>query len=244
MGWGLVAATVDAATGRRLVLSGLVVVGPCLVFLTGRWLRTAAAGAWAICLVALLGGPDGTWGSRLETVLISLAVLVAMTSTLALLVTVRSALSLVATALLAAACSGPGASSGRDAASSSPRPASCREQYEAWKAGPGPAADRRLKAAVRVVRGADAAGSASALLAAMRKLMPAAIAAGLAGPIPHCTDPDGLYARYVVVVYDAGEKARKAHGLAALREAAAPLRRLPALESALAAEAGRAAAHG
>lgn len=243
MGWCLLAATVDASTGHRLVLSGLVVVGPCLVFLTGRWLRTAAAGAWAICLVALLGGPDGTWGSRLETVLISLAVLVAVTSTLALLVTVRSALSVVATALLAAACGGPVASSGR-AAGSSPRPASCREQYEAWKAGPGPAADRRLKAAVRVVRGADAAGNASALLAAMRKLMPAAIAAGLAGPIPHCTDPGGLYARYVVVVYEVGEKARKGHGLAALREAAAPLRRLPALESALAAEAGRAAAHG
>jgi hypothetical protein len=51
------AAVVDAWTGRRLVLSGLVLLGPCCVLLTGRWLRTAVAGAWAVGLVGVLGIP-------------------------------------------------------------------------------------------------------------------------------------------------------------------------------------------
>jgi hypothetical protein len=78
----------------------------------------------------------------------------------------------------------------------------------------------------------------------MRKLMPAAVAAGLAGPIPSCADPRGLYRRYVAVIYEAGYNARKANGLGALRKAAGPLQDVPAIQSRLAAEAGRAVAPG
>src|ERR1022692_4519394 len=59
-----VAAIVDAWTGRRLVLSSFVLIGPYCVALTGRWLRTALAGAWAICLVVVLGVSDGIWGTQ------------------------------------------------------------------------------------------------------------------------------------------------------------------------------------
>jgi hypothetical protein len=69
-----VAALADAYTGRRIVLSGFVLIGPYCVALTGRWLRTAVAGAWAICLVVVLGVPDGIWGTRLEASLIGCAV--------------------------------------------------------------------------------------------------------------------------------------------------------------------------
>ncbi len=75
MAWSSVAAVVDASTGRRIVLSWFVLAGPVCVLFTGRWLRTAVAGAWATCLVVVLGIPDGIWGTHLEGFLIGLAVL-------------------------------------------------------------------------------------------------------------------------------------------------------------------------
>jgi hypothetical protein len=57
MAWSSLAAVVDASMGRRVVLSGLVLAGPVCVFFTGRWLRTALAGAWATGLVVVLGIP-------------------------------------------------------------------------------------------------------------------------------------------------------------------------------------------
>lgn len=77
---------------RRVVLSGFVLIGSACVLFTGRWLRTAVAGVWAICLVVVLGIPDGIWGTGLERLLIGLAVLVAVGSTLALVITVRAGL--------------------------------------------------------------------------------------------------------------------------------------------------------
>jgi hypothetical protein len=132
--WSSVAAVVDASTGRRVVLSWFVLFGPICVLFTGRWLRTAVAGAWATCLVVVLGIPDGIWGTRLEGWLISLAVLVAVGSTLALVITVRTALWLTITAFLAAGCgsSSPAATPARRPAEPAPRPVSCRQQYEVW----------------------------------------------------------------------------------------------------------------
>jgi hypothetical protein len=172
MVWSSLAAVVDAWTGRRLVLSGLVLIGPYCVLFTGRWLRTALAGAWAICLVAILGVPDGIWGTRLETVLIGVAVFVAVSSTLTLLITFRTALSLAVTAFLAAACGSHATSPGRRPTVSAARPVSCRQQYETWKDGPASAQNSRLQAAVNAVQVAGNSGDAAALSAAMKKLMP------------------------------------------------------------------------
>ncbi len=41
-------AAVDAATGNRVVLIGLLIVGPCLALLTGRWLPAAVTGVAAV----------------------------------------------------------------------------------------------------------------------------------------------------------------------------------------------------
>jgi hypothetical protein len=241
IGWSSLAAVVDASTGKRIVLSSLVLIGPWCVLFTGRWLRTALAGAWATCLVVVLGVPDGIWGSRLETFLIGLAVLVAVGSTLSLVITFRSALSLAVTAMLAAACGSPPASSGR----SSPEPARavpCRRQYEAWKRGPAHVAEHRLHAVVGAVQSAERSGQAASLRSAMRKLMPAAVAAGLAGAVPRCADPGGLYASYVTEVYNAGYYARSARGLTGLLKAASSLKDLQAVESRLTTEVNRALA--
>ena len=56
-------AAVDAATGHRVILIGLLIVGPCIALLTGWWLPTTTTGLWACCLAVILGLPDGIWGT-------------------------------------------------------------------------------------------------------------------------------------------------------------------------------------
>jgi hypothetical protein len=56
-------AAIDAATGPRVVLIGLLIVGPCIALLTGRWLPVTITGAWACGLAVLLGLPDGIWAT-------------------------------------------------------------------------------------------------------------------------------------------------------------------------------------
>jgi hypothetical protein len=243
LAWSSVVAVVDASTGHRIVLSGFVLFGPVCVFFTGRWLRTALAGAWAICLVVILGIPDGIWGTQLETFLIVLAVFVAAVSTLALIFTVRTCLSLTVTAFLATACGGHAAPLTRRPTESA-RPVSCRQQYQDWKHGPDYAWDRKLRAAVRSARAAENAGNPAALRSAMNKLMPAAVGAAAAGAIPRCADPARLYAEYVTQAYAAGHNARSAKSLSGLLKAAAPLVDLNHIESRLAAKAHRALAKG
>ena len=70
-------AVIDAATGRRIVLIGLLVVGPCTALLTGRWLPVAATGAWACGLAVILGLPDRIWATGTHIVFISAVAVVA-----------------------------------------------------------------------------------------------------------------------------------------------------------------------
>jgi hypothetical protein len=37
-------AAIDAATGHQVVLIGLLIVGPCIALLTGRWLPATTTG--------------------------------------------------------------------------------------------------------------------------------------------------------------------------------------------------------
>jgi cation:H+ antiporter len=74
-------AAVDAATGHRVVLIGLLIVGPCIALLTGRWLPAATTGAWACGLAVVLGLPDGIWATSTHLAFISATVLVAAAAT-------------------------------------------------------------------------------------------------------------------------------------------------------------------
>jgi hypothetical protein len=242
VGWSSLAAVLDAATGRRIVLSGLVLLGPVCVFLTGRWLRTALAGAWATGLVVVLGIPDGIWGSRLETYLILLAVFVAAVSTLALILTVNTCLMLTVTAFMATGCGGHEIIAARRPTVPAERPVSCRRQYQSWKDGPGYARDRKLQADVRFVLVVEKTGNSQLLRSGLRRLMPAAVAAGLAEALPHCADPGALYADYMTQAYSAGYDAHTAKGLSGLLAAAGPLKGLKGMQSRLDAEVHRALA--
>lgn len=178
-------------------------------------------------------------GTGLERLLIGLAVLVAVSSTLALIITVRTGLSLMVTASLAAGCGSTSSSSQRPA-TPTPRPVSCRQQYQAWKRGPALAGDK-MQAAVNAVQAAEQSGNVTAISSALSKLVPEAVAAAQAPP-PRCADPDGLFSDYVTAVYVAGDNARTAKGISGLLKAAAPLKGLKTIESKLAAEAARAMA--
>ena len=76
----LIAAT-DAILGRHVILIGLLIAGPCCGLLTGRWVRTATVGAWAIALAVILGLPDGIWGTSTHLVFLGTVGIVAVVST-------------------------------------------------------------------------------------------------------------------------------------------------------------------
>lgn len=238
IGWSVLAGLLDASTGKRVVLSALVLLGPCCVVLTGRWLRTAVAGAWAVFLVIILGIPDGIWGSGLQGKLIDLAVLVATGCTLALVITFRGALSLALTALLAS-CGSAAGSAGRRTSEPTVPVTSCRSQYLAWDSSEQKAAGRRVTAAVKAVHAAERTGSPQALRSALGKLMPAAEALGASGGMPHCADPGAKYTDYILKVNNAGYQASTARSRAGLLKAAAQLKGLPVIESQLQAEVSR-----
>jgi cation:H+ antiporter len=71
-------AAADAATGQRVILIGLLIVGPCLALLTARWLLTATTGTWACGLAVLLGMPDGIWATSIHLAFVSATAIVAV----------------------------------------------------------------------------------------------------------------------------------------------------------------------
>ncbi len=98
-----------------------------------------------------------------------------------------------------------------------------------------------MAAAVTAIRTAERSGNVSAIRSALRKLMPAAVAAAKAPP-PRCTDPGKLYGEYVTAVYLAGYNAQSATGTSGLLKAMAPLKDLKTIQSQLTAEANSATA--
>ncbi|WP_194905913.1 sodium:calcium antiporter [Catenulispora rubra] len=90
LAWCATVAVLDAASGRHLVLIGLLIVGPCCVLLTGRWRRTAAAGLFAIALAVVCGWPDGIFGTSEHLTFIASVIAVSVVSTTAAAVVDRS----------------------------------------------------------------------------------------------------------------------------------------------------------
>jgi hypothetical protein len=76
-----VIAAADTVLGHHAILIGLLIIGPCCGLLTGRWIHTATAGAWAIALAVALGVPDGIWGSWTHLAFLTAVTIVALVST-------------------------------------------------------------------------------------------------------------------------------------------------------------------
>ena len=75
-----IVAAVDSATGHRLILIGLLICGPCIALLTGRWLPTAVTGCWACALAVILGVPDQIWLTGTHLAFIAAVTVVAATA--------------------------------------------------------------------------------------------------------------------------------------------------------------------
>jgi cation:H+ antiporter len=78
-----IVAAVDALLGNRVTLIGLLIVGPCCVVLTGRWVPTALTGLWVVSLAVVLGLPDGIWGTAIHFIWLGSVAAVALASTVA-----------------------------------------------------------------------------------------------------------------------------------------------------------------
>jgi hypothetical protein len=74
---------IDAALGNRAILIGLLIVGPCCVVLTGRWVPTGLTGLWVTGLAVVLGLPDGIWGTAIFFTWLGAVAVVALVSTAA-----------------------------------------------------------------------------------------------------------------------------------------------------------------
>ncbi|HEY6313390.1 MAG TPA: hypothetical protein VIY52_21645 [Streptosporangiaceae bacterium] len=79
----LLVAAADAALGTRAILIGLLIIGPCCVVLTGRWVPTALTGVWVTGLAVVLGLPDGIWGTAIFFTWLGAVAVVALASTAA-----------------------------------------------------------------------------------------------------------------------------------------------------------------
>ena len=77
------AAAADAALGARVVLIGLLIIGPCSVLLTGRWVPTGITGLWATGLAVILGIPDRIWGTYTHLAFLAAVAMVALANTAA-----------------------------------------------------------------------------------------------------------------------------------------------------------------
>jgi cation:H+ antiporter len=77
----LTVAAADAVTGHRVILMGLLALGPCLALLTGRWRRTAAVGGLAFGLGVLVGVPDQVFATYVQYTFLGAIAVVTATAT-------------------------------------------------------------------------------------------------------------------------------------------------------------------
>lgn len=71
---------VTDAVLSHVILIPLLAAGPCCALLTGRWVRTATVGIWAVALAILLGLPDEIWGTHVQLVYLGFVTAVSLLS--------------------------------------------------------------------------------------------------------------------------------------------------------------------
>ena len=71
----------DALLGPRVILIGLLLVGPCCALFSARRVSTAEAGAIAVGLALLLALPDGIWGTVAQFAFTGAVLMVAVACT-------------------------------------------------------------------------------------------------------------------------------------------------------------------
>jgi hypothetical protein len=72
----------DLLTGPRIVLIGLLVIGPAHVMMTGRWVWTALTSLWVVGLAVGLGVHDNIWGTQTHVALVAAVAVIGGLATL------------------------------------------------------------------------------------------------------------------------------------------------------------------
>jgi hypothetical protein len=71
----------DAYLGSRVILIGLLIVGPCCALFSARRVSTAQAGGIAVGLAFLLALPDGIWATAAQFAFTGAVLMVALACT-------------------------------------------------------------------------------------------------------------------------------------------------------------------
>ncbi len=131
--------------------------------------------------------------------------------------------------------SGTGSTSAAAAATHSSAQPSCHQQYRAWKYGPARPFGKQIVPALNNVQAAAGIEDIPRLDKALKNA--GNIARRLAAyPMPGCADPKGYWAQMLGYLQAAGDNASTSSGFAGLLLAMAPLQKIKAVESKLAAE--------
>ena len=77
----LLVTAADAILGPRVILIGLLMIGPCCALFSARRVSTAQAGVMAVGLALLLALPDGIWGTVTQFAFTGAVLLVAIACT-------------------------------------------------------------------------------------------------------------------------------------------------------------------
>ncbi len=77
----LLVTVADALLGSRVILIGLLIVGPCCALFSARRVSTAQAGGIAVGLALLLALPDGIWATTAQFAFTGSVLLVAVACT-------------------------------------------------------------------------------------------------------------------------------------------------------------------
>lgn len=77
----LLVAAVDSLLGSRIILIGLLIMGPCCALFSAKRVSTAWAGAVAVGLGFLLALPDGIWATTAQFALTGAVLMVAIVCT-------------------------------------------------------------------------------------------------------------------------------------------------------------------
>jgi len=75
--------TLDAFLVQGIALMSLVVIGPCIALLGGRWKQVALSGAFSLVAATALSIPDGVWWSSDQLAVLLVVVLVSLFATVA-----------------------------------------------------------------------------------------------------------------------------------------------------------------
>ena len=114
-------------------------------------------------------------------------------------------------------------------------PASCHQQYKAWKTGPAGTEAKKLVSALKSVQSAGASADLVLISSGLKRT--GRIAHQLQGlPMPACADPKGYWTRMLADIRASGDNAGIASGLMGLIAAEVPLKKVRPLTTKLGAE--------